>query len=345
MLASQSLRKDELTLQMRLSEPQYIEIRSDTEGYETRLGERNALVGQLSELRSKIIAAYELEDQEAQMAMARNIDPDGLTAEQREFHKLGQRTSIVEYMNAGFHQRALTPGTAEHEYNSHVFGSNWGLGEFPVEMFLDRAQYFSMEAHLAAQIFEQDMEQRTEVTGVVGTAGNLSFVDRIFANSEGAYCRAVYPAVGPGRHSYPIVTGVADVGAVIARGTGETVAGGLTVVNADPERIQHSFEVARADELQMPGIMSYLANDIRAGLMAGLDFKVIRDLETGLGAAVDLSGTTTITAGSFFGYVATAVDGIGARYFGEVRVLASNVANANADTSLICQGDLVHWGG
>ena len=207
MLKSMALRSDELTLQNRLNEPQYIEIRSDAADYEMRLGERNVLVGQLSELRRQIIAAYELEDQEAQMAMARNIDPDGLTAEQREFHKLGQRTSIVEYMNAGFHQRALTPGTAEHEYNSHVFGSNWGLGEFPVEMFLDRAQYFSMEAHLAAQIFEQDMEQRTEVTGVVGTAGNLSFVDRIFANSEGAYCRAVYPAVGPGRHSYPIVTG------------------------------------------------------------------------------------------------------------------------------------------
>ena len=98
----------------------------------------------------------------------------------------------------------------------------------------------------------------------------------------------MYPAVGPGRHSYPIVTGVEDVGAAIARGTGETVAGGLTVVNADPERIQHSFEVARVDELQMPGIMAYIASDIRAGLIAGLDKKVIDDLLTGLGAALSI---------------------------------------------------------
>ena len=208
--------------------------------------------------------------------------------------ELGQRTSIVAYMQAGLQQRQLSPGTPEHEYNSHVFGGNWSVGDYPLEMLLDRSEYFSLEAHHARQVHEGELEQRTEITGVVGTAGNLSFVDRILAGGEGAFCRAVYPAVGPGRHSYPIVTGSADA-AVIARGTGETVAGGLTVTNADPERIQHSYEVARADELQMPGIMGYLAADLRVSLVAGLDNKVIVDLIAGLGTAVHLTGTTTVT--------------------------------------------------
>ena len=255
----------------------------------------------------------------------------------REFHQLGQRTSIVEYMQAGVQQRHLRAGTPEHEYNSHVFGGNWNIGDYPLEMLLDRGEYFDMEAPQAEQVREPELEQRTAITGVVSTAGNLSFVDRIFANSEGAYCRGVYPAVGPGRHSYPIVTGVEDVGEAIARGTGETVAGGLTVVNADPERIQHSFEVARVDELQMPGIMSYIASDIRAGSHRWARQKGHHGpWRLGLVPDVDLSGTTTITASTWFGYVATGVDGIGARYFGEVRVLAAGtVANRSANgTSL-----------
>ena len=282
MLPSQQTTKEISALRAKVN--QIPELRSDDPEFATKQGERAALVGQLIDLDLKLVEQMDREDLEAQAAMSRSANHDGWTPELREFHELGQRTSIVEYMQAGLQQRQLSPGTPEHEYNSHVFGGQWSVGDYPLEMLLDREEYFSMEARHAAQVREPEMEQRTEITGVVGTAGNLSFVDRIFANSEGAYCRAVYPAVGPGRHSYPIVTGVANVGAAIARGTAETVAGGLTVVNADPERIQHSFEVARSDELQMPGIMAYLANDIRLGLIAGLDKKVITDLETGLGA-------------------------------------------------------------
>ena len=287
-----------------------------------------------------MVGALEKEDLEAQAAMARDTNQDGWTPELREFHQLGQRTSIVEYMQAGLQQRHLRAGTPEHEYNSHVFGGNWNIGDYPLEMLLDRGEYFSMEAPQAEQILEPELEQRTAITGVVSTAGNLSFVDRIFATSEGAYCRGVYPAVGPGRHSYPIVTGVEDVGVAIARGTGETVAGGITVVNADPERIQHSFEVARVDELQMPGIMSYIISDIRAGLIAGLDFKVIRRLGAGLGTAV-VSTEPPRSSRTFFASIATAVDGIGARYFRGA--LAQNVAVTTDE--LLCQGDFVHWGG
>ena len=300
---------------------------SDAEDYEVRLGEYNNKLGQREQLDLRIVDATKTEDRDAQAAMSATANPDGWTPELREFHELGQRTSILEYMQAGLQQRHLRAGTPEHEYNSHVFDGNWNIGDYPLEMLLDRREYFDLDAHQAGQVQERELEQRTAITGVVSTAGNLSFVDRIFASSEGAYCRGVYPAVGPGRHSYPIVTGVADVGVAIARGTGETVAGGLTVVNADPERIQHSFEVARIDELQMPGIMAYIVSDIRAGLIGGLDKKVIVDLLAGLGAAaVHLTGTTTINAATMFGAIATGVDGIGARYFNEVRVLAQNNA-------------------
>ena len=135
-----------------------------------------------------------------------------------------------------------------------------------------------MEAWQAAESMRKEQEERTEITGTSNGAGNLSFVDRIMADSEGAYLRAQYPAVGPGRHSFPRVNGTGNLGAVIARGTAETVAGGITIENADAERIQHSWEVARVDELHMPGIMEYLVRDLRMGLMAGLDNKIVDDL-------------------------------------------------------------------
>ena len=48
-------------------------------------------------------------------------------------------------------------------------------------------------------------------------------------------------------------------------------AGGITIENADPERIQHSWEVARVDELHMPGIMEYYGKrDLRISLASGL---------------------------------------------------------------------------
>ena len=119
-------------------------------------------------VRAELIAALEKEDQEAQAAMARNVDTSGWTAEMREFHQLGQRTSMAEYMSAGIALRHLTAGTPEHEYNSHVFGDTWNVGEYPLEMLLDRNEYFSLEASQAAHVLEPDAEQRTEITGVVG---------------------------------------------------------------------------------------------------------------------------------------------------------------------------------
>ena len=274
MLDSHRLRGEEITLQNRLNEPQYIEIRSDVEGYETRLGERNALVEQLSGVRLKIITALDKEDGEAQAAMARNVDTSGWTPELREFHQLGQRTSMAEYMRAGIALRQLTPGTPEHEYNKHVFGDTFNVGDYPIEMLLDRSEYFSLDAHQTKQVMEPDDEQRTVITGVVANGGNLTFVDRLLQGSEGAYLRASYPAVGPGRHSYPVFSG-STTAARIARGTAETPAGGLSVANADPERIQHSYEIARSDELQMPGVLAAAVGDLRMSLVAGLDNRVV----------------------------------------------------------------------
>ena len=118
--------------------------------YQARWGAGNA---SLAAVRAELIAALEKEDQEAQAAMARNVDTSGWTAEMREFHQLGQRTSMAEYMSAGIALRHLAAGTPEHEYNSHVFGDTWNVGEYPLEMLLDRNEYFSLEASQAAQMF------------------------------------------------------------------------------------------------------------------------------------------------------------------------------------------------
>ena len=332
MLESTRLREQVNGLEAELRSDRLSILFEGDDNYETRLGERGVKRDKVNVLNDGIIKALDKEDSEAQAAMATHVNKDGWTAELRAFHELGQRTSIVEYMQAGLQQRQLSPGTPEHEYNSHVFGGSWNVGEYPLEMLLDRGEFFDLESWQARQVFEKDMEQRTEITGVVGTAGTPSFVDRLLADSEGAFCRAVYPAVGPGRHSYPIVTGSGNLGTVIARGSAETVAGGITVTTADPTRIQHSFEVARADELQMPGIMSYLANDLRMGLASGLDNKVIDDLVTGLGTAIDTTGSTTVTFGTLMSSIATAVNGRGARYFQEVRVLAGNTSGSGQTT-------------
>ena len=98
--------------------------------------------------------------------MAKNADTSGWTPELREWHQLGQRTSMAEYMRAGAQQRAVAPGTPEHEYNTHVFGSNFAPGEFPLEQFLDRSEKFSMEAWQAAESMRKEQEERTEITGV-----------------------------------------------------------------------------------------------------------------------------------------------------------------------------------
>ena len=306
------------------------ELRSDDPEFATKQGERITLVRQMVDLDLKLVDQMAQEDREAQAAMSTTAVKDGWTAEMREFHELGQRTSIVEYMQAGLQQRQLSPGTPEFEYNSHVFGGSWSVGEYPLEMLLDRSEYFSLEAHHARQVHEGDMEQRTEITGVSSNAGNLSFVDRLLASSEAAYARAVFPAVGPGRHSYPIVSG-SGVASVIARTTAETPAGGISVVNADPRRIQHSYEVSRSDELQMPGIMGYMAADLRVSLASGLDNVTIDDLVSGLTIALQ-TGNTTVTQNTLFEAIASGVDGVGARYFTELRVLAETVA-VSAQTS------------
>ena len=291
-----------------------------------KLGERNAKLTELNVLGERVIVATEKEDGEAQAAMARDANSDGWTPEMREFHALGQRTSMAEYMRAGIALRQLTPGTPEHEYNKHVFGDTFNVGDYPVEMLLDRSEYFNLDAHQAQQVMEPDDEQRTLITGNTGAGGNLTFVDRLLQGSEGAYLRASYPAVGPGRHSYPIFSGT-TAAARIARGSAETPSGGLSVANADPERIQHSYEVARSDELQMPGVLAAAVSDLRMSLVAGLDNRVVDQLVGALTHTVPAVGTT-VTLALFLARWASAVNGIAARSMEEVKWLVGTVPEA-----------------
>ena len=209
------------------------------------------------------------------------------------------------------------------------------MGDFPLEMLLDRSEVVDLTSGQLERLRYPvaSEEFRTEITGVANTHGNLSFVDRIFADSEGAYLRASYPAVGPGRHSYPIVTGTGDIGTVIARGSAETVAGGITVVDADPERIQASFEVARIDELVMPGVTNYVAGDIRMALGEGLDNKVVDGtVQSGLTERQVGTSGTTMTIATFLGSMAAAVNGRAARSLNEIRVLAGNTSAGSQTT-------------
>ena len=278
---------------------------------------------ELALLKDEIIVATRQESDDAQIAMAKNVNMDGLTKEQRDYRDMAQRTSLGNYVLAAAQGREIRDG-AEFEYNTEILGT-FAIGDYPLEMLLDRDEVIDLSSGQLEQLRYPvaSEEFRTEVSGVANTHGNLTFVDRIFADSEGAYLRASYPAVGPGRHSYPIVSGTGEIGTVIARGTAENPAGGITVTDADPERIQASFEVAAVDELVMPGITNYLGGDIRNALMEGLDNKVVDDLVSASGAANDI-GNAVMTLALFLSGMASAVNGRTARTFNEIRILAGN---------------------
>ena len=251
--------------------------------------------------------------------MARHVDTEGWTPELREFRELGQRTSIVNYMAATVQEKRV--GGAEAEYNDHVFAGSWQQGDYPLEMLLPRSEHLALTARA---ISDMQTEQRTEITGVTAGSENESYVARLLDASDGAYLGASYPAVGPGRHSYPIVSGT-TVAATIARTTAEVPAGGLSIVNADPTRIQHTYEIAAVDELQMPGLMGYMASDLVLSLAAGLDVVTLTQLLSGL---TEVNDNTTMTLAKLFAKFGGAVDGKGAKTINQVRILASNESYA-----------------
>ena len=290
------------------------ELRSDDAEFQTRMGERGALNTQLVGLLERQNKALRTEDQEAQAMMMRNVDTDGWPAELRAKRDLAQKTNIVTYLKAAADQSEIREGP-EYEYGKEVLG-NMGPGDYPLEMLLDRDEMVKLDAN-ALGFETKDEEKRTLLTGVANNAGNISWADRLLADTDAAYLMAQFPAVGPGRHSYPIITGqtVADD---YSRGATETPAGGLTVETVDAQRIQHAYQMATVDDFHMPGIAAYLARDLRASLMSGLDEKVIIDLNSELTQVAD---TATITLAKWFAKWGAVVDGRAAKSVNDVKWL------------------------
>ena len=331
MLDSQRIQIDRIKLQRKINE--IPEMRDDDPEVETRMAERRVLVDQLLGIDEKLIAAMEQEDKDAQAAMARHVDTDGMTAELRAFRDLAQKTDFETYFKAAVQGNEIREG-AEREYNQHVFGNFWGLGDIPLEMFLDRDEHVEPEVlkHVNERWGSKEYEKRTAVTGTANNAANLTYVERLFADSDAVYLGTSMPAVGPGRHSFPIVgSTVASQATAVARGTTQTPAGGITIVNADPESIRAAFTIANVDELVMPGIGAYLQSDIRAHLMSGLDAKVITDAVTGL-SATEIADTATITLSKTFGKFAASVDGVAAKTVQDVRMLVGTTPDTNRST-------------
>ena len=288
----------------------------DAADRETKMTEYTTKLQEQLDVMKQRDASLDEEDKAAQLAMATNADTSGMTPQLREFHNLGQRTSIVNYMQATVSEKRVSG--AEAEYNDEVFGGNWQQGDYPTEMLLERSEYGGLAANAIADM--QGEEKRTLITGVVAGSENESYVVRLLAGGDGAYLGASYPSVGPGRHSFPIVSG-STVAATIARGTAEVAAGGISIVNADPARVQHSYEINSADELQMAGLMPYMQSDLRASLTSGLDVKVLTDLLSGL---TEVNDNTTMTLAKLLAKFGGAVDGKGAKNVNQVRILASN---------------------
>ena len=322
MLDSTRIQVDRIKLQQQINK--IPEMRDDEPEVEVRMAERRVLVDQLNGIDEKLIAAYMKEDKEAQAAMALRVETDGMTPELREFRDVAQKTDFETYFKAAVLGAEIREG-AEFEYNKHVFGNEWGIGDIPLEMFLDRDEHVEPEVlkHVNERWGSKEYEKRTAITGTANDTGSLTYVDRLFSDSDGAYLGTSYPAVGPGRHSFPIVSSAVSTQAqVVARGTQQTPAGGITIVNADPESIRAAFTIANVDELVLPGIGNYLMSDIRAHLMSGLDAKVIVDAVaalTGTGIAVDDS--VAVTLAKVFTKFGQAVNGVAAKTVEDVRML------------------------
>ena len=291
------------------------------------MGEAKALRDQLSAVNEKLIEALNKEDTEAQAVMARNVaSTDGWSPELRAVREIAQRASIADYVGAAVEERTVEG--AAREYSDHVFGTH-SPGDYPLEMLLDRDEFFDMGANEWKALKAED---RAIITGIAATHGNPTFVDRLLASSEAAYLRARFPAVGPGRHSYPIVSGTTVARSGSSGHRRDPCGRAQTIVNADPSRIQHSYEYAATDELQIPGVANGLASDLRMSLASGLDRKVVRDLITGL-TAVDVTAGTTVTAAGLIAAVHGVVDGRAARYFNEVLLLAGQQDVASQTTA------------
>ena len=300
------------------------------------MGEVRAMYKQIDDINISMVEAQTTEDKEAQAVMARHVNTDGWTPELRELHAVASKASIADYFAATIEGRGVT-GAAK-EYNEHVFGA-YANGDYPIEFLLNRDELLGFDPATWQSLKHDSDEARALITGIAATHGNPTFVDRLLASSEAAYLRGVFPAVGPGRHSYPIVTGT-TVAASFARGAAETLAGGLTIEDADPTRIQHSYEYATADELQIPGVANGLASDLRMSLASGLDNKVVDDLITAL-TSMDVTPATTLTTAALISAVHGVVDGRGARYFNEVRLLAGNTGTSGQTTAFAHIGALI----
>lgn len=336
MLDSHRLQIERAELQNKLNSDRFVEIRTTDADAETRMGESKALREQLNTVNEKLIAALEKEDTEAQAAMARHVDTDGWTPERREVREIAQRASIADYVAAATEERHVQ-GAAK-EYNEHVFGT-YAQGDYPLEFLLDRDELLDLDPEQWGGMKVGSAEERTVITGIAATHGNPTFVDRLLATSDAAYCMARFPAVGPGRHSYPIVSGT-TVAAVYARDAEETPAGGLTIVDADPERIQHSYEYAATDELQIPGVANGLASDLRMSLAAGLDAKVIADLLTALTGPIATADPVTLS--DLFSVWGRVVDGKAARTVNEVRMMVGAGSAATNAYGVIMGGSITN---
>ena len=83
-------------------------------------------------------------------------------------------------------------------------------------------------------------------------------------------------------------------------------------------RIQAIYELARTDELQMPGIGAAFTRHIRARLIDGLDNKVVDDTVAGL---TEIAGTTTLTFALYIARWAAIIDGRAAKTINDARML------------------------
>ena len=255
---------------------QKIEIRRSE--IRARLGEIAGLEGdkiteKVTEERGKLLTELTASEPQLQAAIAAEetetrhrgdqADGDGEKAEERALHSKASAGAFIAEALTGIPAKDASP---EAEYRAAVLKEGQDRpGRMPLRLL----------APADAPDTRRPVERRADVATAIGAsdvpATTLSWVDRIFADSDSLFIGAMFESVSTGDALFPVVTGGAS-GAAAADGVAtDAVAADITVNSLKPLQLRARYLFNRTDDLRLAGLEQALRRDLAGTLRESLD--------------------------------------------------------------------------
>ena len=316
---------------------QKIEIRRSE--IRARLGEiagleGDALTEKIGEERGKLMTELTASEPQLQAAIAaeetetrhrgNQADGDGGKAEIRGLHG---KASAGAFINEALTGIPAKDGSAEAEYRAAVLKEGEDRpGRMPLRLL----------APADAPDTRRLVERRADVATAIGAsdvpAMTLSWVDRVFADSDAMFIGAMFESVSTGDALYPVVSAGAS-GAAAADGVAtDAVAATITVNSLKPHQLRARYLFHRTDDLRLAGLEEALRRDLAGTLREGLDSKVFNGTDSatepeGLFEALAVPADPDALSGweDLVGALTSAVDG---RYASNLMDVAAVVGAA-----------------